>query len=137
LDFSPRTEEVNEFNNSLQFIKNYKALHAGRYHLTVNEDQGCTLEFDVRVPLDFSFDPNSIPNVFTPNGDGSNETFYIRNIPPDTQVNISNRWGAEVFSSKSYQNNWTGDNYPDGVYFYRISTSGNTFTGWVEIIRGR
>lgn len=137
LDFSPRTEEVTEFNNSLQFIKNYKALHAGRYHLTVNEDQGCSLEFDVRVPLDFSFDPNSIPNVFTPNGDGSNETFYIRNIPPDTQVNISNRWGAEVFSSKSYQNNWTGDNYPDGVYFYRISTSGNTFTGWVEIIRGR
>ncbi len=136
-DFEPRTEEVTEFNNALQFVKSYKALHAGRYHLTVTEKDNCALEFDVRVPLDFVFDPNTIPNVFTPNGDGANETFFIRNIPPGTQVNISSRWGSEVFSSKDYQNDWDGNNYPDGVYFYRINAAGNTFTGWVEIIRGK
>ena len=136
-DFTPRTEEVTELNNALQYVKSYKALHAGRYHLTVTEKDGCALEFDVRVPLDFVFDPNTIPNVFTPNGDGANDTFFIRNIPPGTQVNISSRWGAEVYSSKDYQNDWTGSNYPDGVYFYRINAAGNTFTGWVEIIRGK
>lgn len=136
-DFTPRTEEVTELNNALQYVKSYKALHAGRYHLTVTEKDGCALDFDVRVPLDFVFDPNTIPNVFTPNGDGANDTFFIRNIPPGTQVNISSRWGAEVYSSKDYQNDWTGSNYPDGVYFYRINAAGNTFTGWVEIIRGK
>jgi gliding motility-associated-like protein len=136
-DFTPRTEEVTELNNALQYVKSYKALHAGRYRLTVTEKDGCALEFDVRVPLDFVFDPNTIPNVFTPNDDGANDTFFIRNIPPGTQVNISSRWGAEVYSSKDYQNDWTGSNYPDGVYFYRINAAGNTFTGWVEIIRGK
>ncbi|MFM8740016.1 MAG: gliding motility-associated C-terminal domain-containing protein, partial [Cytophagales bacterium] len=123
--------------NALQYVKSYKALHAGRYHLTVTEQAGCALEFDVRVRLDIAFDPNAIPNVFTPNGDGANDTFFIRNIPPSTKVTISGRWGAEVFSSNDYQNDWNGSNYPDGVYFYNINVGGNTFTGWVEIIRGR
>jgi gliding motility-associated-like protein len=135
-DFTPRTEEVTDVNNALQYVKTYKALHAGRYHLTVTEQAGCALEFDVRIRLDTAFDPNAIPNVFTPNGDGANDTFFIRNIPTGTQVSISNRWGSEVFSSKNYQNDWTGGNYPEGVYFYQISVEGNTFTGWVEIIRG-
>jgi hypothetical protein len=52
-------------------------------------------------------------------------------------VNISNRWGAEVYSSSNYQNDWNGSNNADGVYFYRVVAGGNTFTGWVEIIRGK
>ncbi|MFM9837513.1 MAG: PKD-like domain-containing protein [Cyclobacteriaceae bacterium] len=136
-DFKPTTQEVTELNNALQFVKKYSRLNAGRYHLTVNEEEGCSLEFDVRVPLDYVFDPNSIPNVFTPNGDNSNDTFYIRNLPPDAQISIASRSGVEVYSSSNYQNDWNGGNAPDGIYYFRMSVTGNTFTGWVEIIRGK
>jgi gliding motility-associated-like protein len=135
--FVPRTEEITETNNALQFVKNYEKLHAGRYRITVNEGEGCSLEFDVRVPLDVTFDEQSIPNVFTPNEDGSNDTFFIRNLPANTKISIASRWGGEVFASDNYQNDWNGGLNQDGIYYYRISTGDKVITGWVEIIRGK
>jgi len=77
-----------------------------------------------------------VPNIFTPNGDNSNETFFIRNLPANAKLVITNRWGKQVFSSTNYQNNWTGDDVTDGTYFYRLVIEGEAFTGWVEIMRG-
>jgi gliding motility-associated-like protein len=98
---------------------------------------GCAIDLVVRVPLDEDL---FIPNVFTPNGDGSNDVFFIRNLPAEPSINqliISNRWGKEVFVSENYQNNWDGAGVADGLYFYRLKIQGGEpFTGWVEIIRG-
>lgn len=63
----------------------------------------------------------TIPNVFTPNGDGVNDLFEIRNLEHYTnaQMIIYNRHGRRVFEHSDYYNNWwDGGNAPDGVYYY-------------------
>jgi gliding motility-associated-like protein len=76
-----------------------------------------------------------VPNVFTPNGDGTNDLFEVRHLPANSTLFITNRWGKEVFSSSDYQNNWTADNISDGIYYYRLVAEGEVLTGWVEILR--
>jgi gliding motility-associated-like protein len=68
-----------------------------------------------------------IPNVITPNGAGSaiNEYFYLKNLEfyPNTSLTIYNRWGSKLYETTNYQNDWTGKKYPDGVYYYVLTTS--------------
>lgn len=63
-----------------------------------------------------------VPNVFTPNGDGQNETFVIGNLElyPNSVMTIYNRWGRKVYQSADYKNDWTGDNLSEGVYYYTL-----------------
>jgi gliding motility-associated-like protein len=77
-----------------------------------------------------------VPNIFTPNGDGSNDNFEIRNLPANAKLIVTNRWGKQVFSSSNYQNDWNGNDAIDGVYFYQLQVDGEKYTGWVEIMRG-
>ena len=108
-------------------------LFPGFYRMTIRNAPGCELIYENVLLL---FDTNLlIPNIFTPNGDGVNDVFYVRNKTEFTSVVITNRWGKEVFSSNDYQNDWTGGDASDGVYYYRVKTAGQTFTGWVEILR--
>ncbi|OMP80840.1 hypothetical protein BW716_02185 [[Flexibacter] sp. ATCC 35208] len=86
-----------------------------------------------------------VSNVVTPNGDGKNDYFYIRNLDeyPDSKLYIFNRWGAQIYYSNNYQNDWKGTGLAEGTYFYRIelhNTTGGvdtytTYKGWVMIIR--
>jgi len=79
--------------------------------------------------------PVIIPNIFTPNGDGSNDFFEIRNLPASSTLSITNRWGKEVYSSSDYQNDWSAENISDGIYYYRLVAEGEVMTGWLEILR--
>jgi len=53
-----------------------------------------------------------IPNAFTPNGDGLNDTFLILGLPPENitlfNLQIYNRWGQLVFSTNSILQGWDG-----------------------------
>ena len=86
-----------------------------------------------------------VPNGFTPNEDGVNETWVLEGIDdyPNSEVSIFNRWGAEIFTTKNYSSNpFNGkkDNttLPMGTYFYVIKTGDNvpTQTGYVTLVRG-
>jgi gliding motility-associated-like protein len=77
-----------------------------------------------------------VPNIFTPNGDGSNDSFEIRNLPANAKLVVTNRWGKQVYTSSNYQNDWNGNDAIDGVYFYQLQVDGEKYTGWVEIMRG-
>jgi len=65
-------------------------------------------------------DEIEIPNIITPNGDGLNDVFHIKNADKLEQATliIYNRWGKKVFEVDHYQNNWDGENCSDGVYYY-------------------
>jgi len=73
----------------------------------------------------------TIPNIFTPNGDGQNDNFTatIENAE-SVNIIIYNRWGAEVFVSQDPNFSWDGtfDNTPvaDGVYFVIIQATSLT-----------
>lgn len=51
----------------------------------------------------------TVPNVFTPNGDGSNDTFSIPllELYPDYQLIVYSRWGQPVYQADNYRNGWT------------------------------
>jgi len=55
--------------------------------------------------------PN-IPNAFTPNGDGLNDDFLIKGVPPENitlfNMQIFNRWGQLVFSTNNISQAWDG-----------------------------
>ncbi len=95
------------------------------------------------VTLTSNFTGLTIPKLFTPNGDGINDTFEILGIN-QYQVNelqIVNRWGNEVFHAKGYQNNWTGEGLNEGTYYYllRVKKAGSdqyeVFKGYTTLIR--
>ena len=94
-----------------------------------------------------------LPNIFTPNNDGRNDTFqpdprsqFIRSI----KFTVFNRWGEKVYEGADDPRiNWQGVNnagkaVSDGVYYYlaevEFITSNpqnakKTYKGWVEIVR--
>ena len=67
-----------------------------------------------------------IATLLTPNGDGRNDTWIIRepDFIEDCTVQVFNRWGQKVFESTNYQNDWEGDfngvKLSDGSYYYII-----------------
>ncbi|MFP4287865.1 MAG: gliding motility-associated C-terminal domain-containing protein [Bacteroidota bacterium] len=68
----------------------------------------------------------TIPNVFTPNGDGVNDLFEIENLEyyPENTIVIYNRHGKKVFEENNYENNWwDGGNFAQGTYYYVLTYS--------------
>lgn len=103
-----------------------------------------------------------LPNVFTPNGDGRNDTFRpmqnTEECPRFVEyvvLKVFSRTGTEIFShdsreaEKSILINWDGKNksgqeLPAGVYYYSAEVKFNilnpqdqtqVITGWVQLIR--
>lgn len=84
-----------------------------------------------------------IPNVLTPNNDGKNDTWYIKDIDmfPTRNVKIVNRWGDIVFEADTYQNDfqgeYTGGKLPAGTYYFVLNLGEELgiFKGPVTIIR--
>jgi gliding motility-associated-like protein len=62
----------------------------------------------------------TIPNIFTPNGDGYNDLFIIEGLENcvDPRLIVKNSSGKTIFQSSDYQNDWNAENCPDGVYIY-------------------
>lgn len=93
-----------------------------------------------------TINPIYLSNALTPNGDGSNDVFYIGNIGsyPDNHLTIFNRWGSKVFEAKGYNNDWDGGDLPVATYYYVLelgkdsngnSNKQNTYKGTVTIVR--
>ncbi len=64
-----------------------------------------------------------IPNIFSPNGDGSNDVFCVRGPEIDSlHLQIYNRWGNLVFESNDINDGWDGtfkgEKCEEGVYVY-------------------
>jgi gliding motility-associated-like protein len=82
--------------------------------------------------------PILIPNVFTPNGDGSNDFFMVENLEfyPNSRIEIFNRWGRKVYQNDNYQNDWNGGDCADGTYYYILfMPNGTSYSGFLTILR--
>jgi len=86
-------------------------LPVGTYNLTINDASGCVNSdtinvLDLEIECDFFI---FIPNVFTPNGDGSNDVFFVNGKGiTGLSVKIYNRWGNKVFESSDINQGWDG-----------------------------
>ena len=110
------------------------------YRLTVTARGGCSLSDDVFVKL-LKFPV--IPNTFTPNNDGINDTWRIDylNTYPGNRVQVFTRTGQLVFESRGYDTPWDGTikgkPLPFDTYYYIIEPGNkrDPITGYVTIIK--
>ena len=98
----------------------------------------------VYIHIKAGIDDLVIYNLLTPDGDNSNDKWYIRGIEdyPDNTIVIFNRWGDKVCDFSRYDNInvfWDGSNkrgeiLPSSTYFYilKINNVGSR-TGWIYI----
>jgi gliding motility-associated-like protein len=84
-----------------------------------------------------------VPNVFSPNGDGINDSWEVTNLIdyPGALVEVYNRYGQQVFYSSGYTQPWDGklksSPLPVGTYYYVITLKNGfkPITGSVTIVR--
>jgi gliding motility-associated-like protein len=102
----------------------FQVTAAGAYWVTVELDQ-CTNSDTILVTQHDCEALLIIPNCFTPNGDGVNETFKaVSQNLSSYQIYIFNRWGQLLFESSDPEIGWdgkvNGTNCPVGTYFFLI-----------------
>lgn len=115
--------------------------HDMTYTLTVTNKYGCAVTDQVKVVILHGV---VVPNAFTPNADGINDTWVIKDLPAYTgcTVDVFNRNGQKVYTSVGYSaTGWDGKfrgaDLPVGVYYYIINPKHGrkVVSGFVTIIR--
>jgi gliding motility-associated-like protein/uncharacterized delta-60 repeat protein len=75
------------------------------------------------ITLNIHPDPECEVKVYdfiTPDNDGKNDFLEVKNLSDISrhELSIFDRWGALIFTSDNYQNNWNGAEVPGGIYYY-------------------
>ena len=134
-DFSTSTFPAYPINNSPDTIR-----------LTVTDAKGCKgRDTLIVLPCDLTKLFTDMPNAFTPNGDGQNDTWIIpyMDIFPNAVLEIFDRWGRLVYrTTKVYGNFWDGKSkgkdLPMDAYYFVLKLNymnAEPIVGTVNLIR--
>ena len=97
------------------------------YSLVVTYNQGCIDTAFIHIDATGK-PPLYIPNAFTPNGNGTNDVWYVFGIGiKDIQIRVFDRWGEKVFESNNQSIGW------DGTYIGQLQSPG-VYTYLVNIV---
>lgn len=107
---------------------NVRPLFDATYIATVTSEAGCVDDIGITVRVDKQRDVYA-PNIFSPNGDGANDIFFLTGTDFVTvnEFNIYDRWGNLVYSTLSKQlgestegwnGQYNGSNVNPGVYVW-------------------
>jgi gliding motility-associated-like protein len=110
------------------------------YTLTVTGIGGCILQKQVMVNV---LKPIVIPNTFTPNGDGINDNWVIKELEnyPRAQLSVFNRYGTILYQTKGnyvpWDGNYNGQQVPFGTYYYLIELGiyNKRVSGYIVVLR--
>lgn len=134
---SPNNSSIG--NNS--FLNFTSPNTGGVYSVTLNVVDSCGYTgSDVQLVNVMNDCEVMIPNVITPNGDGVNDFFLIRNLDkhPNSILTIYDRWGRKVYENSDYQNNWKADGVSDGTFFYVLDVPDDkAYHGYVSVFHGK
>lgn len=133
-----------EWSNG-QTTQTATGLSAGTYSVTIqdNYEREITLVDSVQS-TGLSESCLNVPNAFTPNGDGTNDTWVIRNLAEFTncKVQVFDRWGSRIYESTGYKAPWDGtykgETVPAETYYYIIDLgipAVNKYSGAITIVR--
>ncbi|MEX0812927.1 MAG: gliding motility-associated C-terminal domain-containing protein [Chitinophagales bacterium] len=117
-------------------------LPPGDYSVTVTDQNNCSDTASASIS-ETDVECLRIPNSFTPNGDGKNDTWVLGNIDmfPNVKIKIFNKWGNLLYESNGYATPWdgtvNGEELPADTYYYIIDLNNGTpeFSGPLTIVR--
>jgi gliding motility-associated-like protein len=120
----------------------YEASGTYTLNFRIANEHACYADTSITIEV---VDGLIYPNVFTPNGDGHNDIFYIKSSGmTEYNLQIYNRWGILIFETNDPNLGWDGkslasENAPAGTYFYilkaRTMNKSYNHTGFVTLIR--
>lgn len=108
----------------------------GSYNVTVTNTDSCSTTKSIEVVSTLC----DIPNLITPNNDGSNDSFDLSGFDIN-RFQVYSRWGRLVYEEYNYSNGWRGQNMqneplPDSTYYYLFTLSnGEEKHGWILVAR--
>ncbi len=104
------------------------------YTVIVTNENGCTASDEIKVMIDKKRNI-FVPNIFSPNGDGDNDTFLVyggKGVEQIRLFTVYDRWGELLFEAKNFQPNdelygWDGTlrskSMNNGVFVYYVEAS--------------
>jgi len=106
------------------------------YQLKVREitKTGCEAETDFTT---LAYDSSLfIPSLITPNEDGKNEFFEIKNLNffPENEIEIYDRWGKRIFQASPYEQNWPKEKMGCNTYFFVLKSQNEVQKGWILLV---
>ena len=110
----------------------YNRLREGNYVISVKDANGCEYDLGSVRLNEALYECLVIPSAFTPNGDGVNDKWEIRNIElyPGAYIHVFNRWGQEVYFGRPDSEPWDGKfndkALPVGAYMYVINPNNDS-----------
>ena len=116
----------------------------GTYSAVVTDLNGCAASIDIEIGVSGTEGCLEIPDLITPNNDGYNDKWRIKNIDlfPNAEVLIYTRWGKLVFKSKNLSANpwdgtYKGKLLPTDSYHYilHLNDGSDPRSGVISIIR--
>lgn len=137
----PRINFVNTSTNATEYIWDFGDGNSsdlanpvnsypedGDYTVTLIANNGiCTSSTTQRVhikPETFVY----IPNAFSPNGDGLNDTFIPKGIGIERfSMTIYDRWGKELYYTNNLDEPWRG-------WFNGLELPNDSYVYWIEIL---
>jgi gliding motility-associated-like protein len=134
---------ITEWSDHLTTIERHD-IPDGTYSVDVTDSNGCTASAEIVVAFDVTAACLEIPTIITPNNDGYNDTWIIKNIDlfPDAEVFVYNRWGENVFHTKNLlANPWDGTSdgkqLPTDSYHYvlHLNNGSGSRSGVISIIK--
>lgn len=129
-----------DFTNANMLRPRLVAMKDQVYTLTATGQGNCTATDQLTVKIQ---KPVKVPNAFTPNNDGINDTWVLGNLPDyaNATVEIYNRYGQVVYRANAQSRPWDGTYkgapLPVATYYYIIDLRNDTapMKGSVTIIR--
>ncbi|MDQ8006310.1 MAG: gliding motility-associated C-terminal domain-containing protein [Pedobacter sp.] len=111
------------------------------YHQNADLALGSSVAFALAQVTNAS--PLELYNAFSPDGDGKNDTWEVKNIDafPDNDLKIFDRSGNLVYRMNSYNSSkyWDGQNVASGTYIYilrvKIDGTDQYFKGSITMVK--
>ena len=136
LTITATINDLEDLENTATLISSFPA------DATITENNSDTVT--VNAERSQCEDPGTICNIFSPNGDGWNDTLTLvgHEQYPNNTFEVFDRYGNSVFQMDGYDSSWdgTGKNgqLPKGTYFYILDLNGDgtdVVKGWIQIVR--
>lgn len=137
------------FTETTNIGDSYEQTYAfpGIHTITLTASNGICEDTDTVQVIVVPYPPAIIhvPNVFTPDGDGINDFFFI-DVENGASIDVAifNRWGSQLMDYHDFAGKWdgtiNGDKATDGTYFFTYTVTGidgnvSTGHGFVELLR--